>query len=168
MSMIWRVGLAAVVVAVLGGFFVGRVMADSSPLPSVGDPVRVGPSERPTPSEDPPTLRPRDEGSPGLRGDGGRAPGPRWERTPGDDGGFDDNGGDDEADDNSGSGGDDGGHGRGRGRGRGGDEDDVRTVEPSPEEVGDDDGGDDNGGDDNGGDDGGGDDGGGDDSGGDD
>ena len=143
--MIWRVALAGAVLAVLGGFFVGRVVADPTPLPAVRAPVNVGPSAKPTPSDDATTLRPR-----------GRTPGddrtsPGRVRTTSDDR-FDDN------DDNSGpGGGDDGGHGRGRGRGRGGDDDEVRTVGPSPRVLDDDDGGDD-GGDDDGGDDGGGDD----------
>jgi hypothetical protein len=147
-NMIWRVALAGAVLAVLGGFFVGRVVADPTPLPSVKGPVNVGPSAKPTPSGDATTLRPRRERSPGE------------ERTrPGvpvrtsDDDRFG------EAEDNSGpgDGDDDGGHGRGRGRGRGGDDDEVRTVGPSPRVL------DDNGGEDSGED--GGDDGGDDDSG---
>jgi hypothetical protein len=143
-NMIWRVALAGAVLAVLGGFFVGRVVADPTPLPEVRSPVIVGPSARPTPSGDATTLRPRRERPPRDERTGPGVP----VRTRSDDDGLDD------ADDNSGPGGgdDDGGHGRGRGRGRGGD-DDVRTVGPSPQVLDDDDGGDDDGGDDDGGDD---------------
>jgi hypothetical protein len=144
-NMIWRVALAGAVLAVLGGFFVGRVVADPTPLPDVKGPVNVGPAAKPTPSGDAPTLRPRRERSPG---DERTRPGVPVRTS-------DDRFG--EADNNSGPGGgdDDGGHGRGRGRG--GDDDEVRTVGPSPRVL-DDDGGDDDGGDDDGGDDDGGDD----------
>jgi hypothetical protein len=153
-NMIWRVALAGAVLAVLGGFFVGRVVADPTPLPAVKGPVNIGPSAEPTPSGDPTTLRPGRERSPG---DERTRPGVPVRTS--DDGRFGD------ADDNSGpgDGDDDGGHGRGRGRGRGGDDDEVRTVGPSPRVLDDDDGGDDDGGDDDGGDDDGGDDDGGDD-----
>ncbi len=146
--MIWRVALAGTVLAVLGGFFVGRVVADPAPLPGVRGPVNVGPSAQPTPSGDSTTLRPRGERSPGE------------ERTrPGvpvrtsDDDRFGD------ADDNSGPGAtsdDSKGRGRGRGRSGEGDDDEVRTIGPSPRVIDDDDdGGDDDGGgdDDSGGDD---------------
>jgi hypothetical protein len=146
-NMIWRVALAGAVMAVLGGFFVGRVVADPTPLPDVKGPVNVGPSAKPTPSGEATTLRPRDRRS----GDARTRPGIPVRTS--DDGRFG------EAEDNSGPGGgdDNGGHGRGRGRGRGGD-DEVRTIGPSPRVLDDDDGGDDDGGDDDGGDDGGGDD----------
>jgi hypothetical protein len=145
-NMIWRVALAGAVLAVLGGFFVGRVVADPTPLPGVKGPVNVGPAARPTPSDDATTLRPRDR----RPSDDRTSPGVPVRTS--DDDRFGD------ADDNSGPGGgdDDGGHGRGRGRG--GDDDEVRTVGPSPRVLDDDDGGDDDGGDDDGGDDDGGDD----------
>jgi hypothetical protein len=147
-NMIWRVALAGTVLAVLGGFFVGRVVADPTPLPSVKGPVEVGPSARPTPSGDPTTLRPRRERSAGDERTRPDVP----VRTTTDDDRFDD------ADDNSGPGGgdDDSGRGRGRGRGRSGEGDgDVRTVGPSPRVIDDDGGDDDDGGgdDDDGGDD---------------
>ncbi|MGH3317814.1 MAG: hypothetical protein ACRDO0_16870 [Nocardioidaceae bacterium] len=136
MNMIWRVALAGAVLAVVGGFFVGRVVADPTPLPAVRAPVNVGPSAKPTPSDDATTLRTRDR----TPGQGRTGDDDRGRPTAGDD-------------DNSGPGGGDDGHGRGRGRGRGGD-DDVRTVGPSPRVL-DDDGGDDDGGGDDGDDDGG-------------
>lgn len=142
--MIWRVALAGTVLAVLGGFFVGRVVADPAPLPGVRGPVNVGPSAGPTPSGDPTTLRRRGERSPGDERTG---PGVRVVRPTGDDR-FED------AEDNSGPGNEDDSRGRGRGRGRSGegDDDDVRTIGPSPRVI-DDDGGDDGGDDDGGGDD---------------
>ncbi len=156
MQTIWKIGTAAVAVAVLGGFFVGRVVAGESPLPEVGDPVTVGSTASPSPtaSTDTPTLRPR--------GDRTREERPR---SPGDDRTREDEHGDDSrgpgsADDDSGPGSDDDGRGRGRGRGRGGDDgddDDVRTVGPSPSVVSPDDdddrGEDDDDDDDDGGDD---------------
>lgn len=146
--MIWRVALAGTVLAVLGGFFVGRVVADPTPLPAVKGPVNVGPSAKPTPSGDATTLRPRRERSPG---DERTRPGIAVRTS--DDDGFDD------ADDNSGPGNEDDGRGRGRGRGRSGEGHggDVRTIGPSPRVI-DDDGGDDDGGGDGGDDDSGGED----------
>ena len=146
--MIWRVALAGTVLAVLGGFFVGRVVADPAPLPTVEQPVNVGPSARPTPSGEATTLRPRDRRS----GDD-RTPGER--RTRDDDRRPNAPASTDDDDDNSGPGNEDDSRGRGRGRGRsgegGGDDDDVRTIGPSPRVIDDDDDGDDDGGDDDGG-----------------
>ena len=42
MNSIWKVGAAAVAVAMLGGFYLGRVASDPGPLPAVGQPVTVG------------------------------------------------------------------------------------------------------------------------------
>jgi hypothetical protein len=128
MKTIWKVGTTAAAVAVLGGFFLGRVVAGETPLPDVGDPVNVGATTSPTPSADVPTLRPRNDRSPDAR--------PSSPRSTEDDDG-EDNSGPGNADDGDS---DDDSRGRGRGRGRGGDDDDdVRTVGPSPSEIDDDD-----------------------------
>ena len=59
MNSIWKVGAAAVTVALLGGFYLGRVASDSGPLPAVGQPVTVGSTVEPTPSvAETPTLHP--------------------------------------------------------------------------------------------------------------
>jgi len=124
MNSIWKVGAAAVTVALLGGFYLGRVAPDTGPLPAVGQPVSVGSTAEPV--AETPTLRP-DRTTPA-----------RPERTP-----------TAEATDDDGD--DDHGRGRGRGRGRGGDDDDVRTIGPSPSAVSPDDDDDDDEGDDDGG-----------------
>lgn len=146
MNMMWKVGAAAVTVAVVGGFLLGRVAAREAVLPDVGDPVTVGSTVAPTatvtPSDDAPTLRPKPRRTRSTHEEHAT---PRAHRTrepePGDD-----NGGDRAGDDNSGSGGS--GDGRGRGRGRG--SDDVRTISPSPSEITPEDVGDDHGGGDGG------------------
>ena len=128
MNSIWKVGAAAGTVALLGGFYLGRVASDPGPLPAVGQPVTVGATVEPTPSTaETQTLRPRHtrttrDGQPGSTA---------TETEPGDDNGGDDN------------------RGRGRGRGRGGDDDGVQTISPPPSQVtpDDDDNFDDNGGD---------------------
>jgi hypothetical protein len=116
MSSFWKVGTTAAVLAVLGAFFLGRVIAEQAPLPDVGDPVTVGSTASPTPSAEAPRLRPR----------GDRSPEDRRTERPTSDATFDD-------DD------DDGGKGRGRGRGRGGDDDEIEEIGPSPSEIEDDD-----------------------------
>ena len=137
MNSIWKVGAAALTVAMLGGFYLGRVASDTGPLPAVGQPVTVGATAEPTPSAaETPTLRPRPDRTTPERPTGTRSPRDR----------FDDHGGnrgdddDDDFDDNSGPG--------------GGGDDDFETIEP-PETVMtfDDDGGDDNSGPGGGGDD---------------
>lgn len=143
MNSIWKVGAAAVTVAMLGGFYLGRVASDTGPLPAVGQPVTVGATAEPTPSAaQTPTLRPRPDRTTPERPTGTRSPEDR----------FDDHGGnraddddDDDFDDNSGPG--------------GGGDDDFETIEPPATVMTfDDDGGDDNSGPGGGGDDSGGDD----------
>jgi hypothetical protein len=130
MSSFWKVGTTAAVLAVLGAFFLGRVVAEQTTLPDVGDPVTVGATASPTPSAEAPTLEPR----------GDRSPEGRRSGRPTDEGTFDDD------DDDDGQ-----GRGRGRGRGGGGDDDEIEEVGPSPSEIEDDDFDDDD--DDDGGDD---------------
>ena len=60
MNSIWKAGAAAVTVALLGGFYLGRVASDPGPLPAVGQPVTLGATVQPTPSAAATlTLRPR-------------------------------------------------------------------------------------------------------------
>jgi hypothetical protein len=146
MNSIWKAGAAAVTVAMLGGFYMGQVMADPGPLPQVGQPVTVGSTAEPTPSSEAPTLRPGGERTRHGRDD------------------------DRDGDHNGRRGGERGDDGNGADNsGRGGDDDDIETIEPSPSvQTFDDHGGDDNSGhgsddsghgsDDSGGDDSGGDD----------
>jgi hypothetical protein len=145
MSTVLKVAAVAALAAVVGGFFVGRTVAERAPLPDVREPVVISPAARSTPAGTPATDRPT--GAPTVGGgadEGDDDPGRGRGRGRGRGGDQDDDGG---GDDGSGRGegetDDDSGHGS----------DDVRTVEPSPFEVGDDDGGDDGGDDDNGGDD---------------
>jgi hypothetical protein len=127
MNSIWKVGAAAVTVALLGGFYLGRVASDQGPLPAVGQPVTVGATVEPTPSAAQTTLRPRPEKTTPGRPEGPRSPDDD-QTTPDDDFGDDDN------------------SGRGRGRGRGGDDDGVQTISPPVVTPDDDEGFDDHGG----------------------
>lgn len=142
MDSIWKVGAAAVTVALLGGFYLGRVASDTGPLPAVGQPVTVGATVEPTPSAaETPTLRPRPDRTTPERPTGTRSPEDRAD----DHGGDRPDGVDDDRDgDNSGPG--------------GGGDDDFETVEPSPTVMTFDDHGGDNSGPGGGGDDSGGDD----------
>jgi hypothetical protein len=123
MNSIWKVGAAAVTVAMLGGFYLGRVASDPGPLPAVGQPVTVGATVEPTPSVAETTLHPRPSKTTPERREHTRGPDDRLSHDANDD------------------------HGRNRGRGGGGDDNGgVQTISPSVVTPDDDEGFDDHGG----------------------
>lgn len=98
MHTIWKAGTVAAVAAVVGAFFVGRVVADQPPLPDVGGAVIISPSAAPTPAGDPSALRPGTGPTAGDRGRPGADNGARGDGD-GDRGGADDDSGPGDADD---------------------------------------------------------------------